>query len=224
MKPYKYQNISLFSLQLLFQGLNIGLSIDLKDQIHQWRNAMRAALSRAVPLFTGKMRYQGRPSGTNRSRSWLEETKRNASQQTELCTASSSRKQRALLPCFTPWNAEHRYPACKNPGDLSAGREMLPLTQKENIKSFSFLPQLGVLAVFPSHLKIWLIFVFHFLLKSWQQTTCFGRTFASKDMIDTQSIHISKRHCTCGHQAGFRCFRRYTICVIHLVSSVKLCH
>lgn len=123
-------------LQFLFKGLKIGLCI---DQTHQGHNTMQTALSRAVPLFPRKMRYQGQPLETNRSHSLLEEMKRNALQQTELCTSSTSRKHQALLPCFTPWKAEHGYlPLGKNSVALSAGRKILTLTQKQNIKSFSF--------------------------------------------------------------------------------------
>lgn len=74
------------------------------------------------------------------------------------------------------------------------------------------------------HFKTWLNSVFHFLLKSWQQTTSFGHTFVSKDVVDKQSIHTFKRHCACGHQAVFRCFGRHIIRIIHVVSRVMLCH
>lgn len=89
---------------------------DLNDQVPQWRNSRRAALSRAVPLFPRKVRYRGpQPSGANRSHSPLEEMKRNALQQTRLCTASTSRKQPASLPRFTAWRAEH---GCLLPGRI----------------------------------------------------------------------------------------------------------
>lgn len=140
------------------------------------------------------------------------------------CSKQSSRKQQALLSCFTPWDAEHRYLLhARVQVTCLLGEKCLLWHRSKTSKAFHSC--LSCFSSFPpSHLKIWLIFVFHFLLKSWQQTTCFGCTFVSKDMIDTQSVHISRRHCTCAHQAGFRCFRRHTIRVIHLVSRVKLCH
>lgn len=63
----------------------MGLCTDLKDQSHQWHSTVQAALSRAVPFLPRKMRHQGQPLDTNRSHSLLEEMKRNALQQTELC-------------------------------------------------------------------------------------------------------------------------------------------
>lgn len=53
------------------------------------------------------LKRRGIVSAVLNSETWM--WKRNALQQTELCTASTSRKHRALLSCFTPWKAEHGY-------------------------------------------------------------------------------------------------------------------
>lgn len=152
------------------------------DQTHQWHNTM---LSRAVTFFPRKMRYQGQPLEINRSRSLLEEMKRNALQQTDLCTASTSRKHQALLSCFTPWKAEYGYlPLGKKTSvSLSAGRKN-PYsdthTHKKNNNNFKKISKAFNSACLSHefclllcHFKIWLNFLFHFPLKSWQQPTCF---------------------------------------------------
>lgn len=178
----------------------MGLCIDLKDQTHQWHNTVQAALSRAVPFLPRKMRYQGQPLETNRSHSLLEEMKRNALQQTELCKHLPPAQNIRL--CCLVLQAEHGY--------LPLGKAQLPclLGEKSVLWHRSKISEAFHSACLSHEFcwlqSHWLNVVFHFPPKSWQQPTCFGVHLCEWG-CGRQTVRVP----VLWHQAAFRCCRRH---------------